>query len=194
VSGPQDFLLRADGRDVAGSAGRELAEGLLLARTSTLTMLRLQLAMERRDRGVALQTLDELVDLDSRLAALLEAMPPCQGLERLARDADEQRARLIHEKFGLGAGLRRSDERGPRHWIEPVEPEQRGLGAAEPSPAIASHSHPEAVAPRTPARSRSALLFGAALLVLVSAATAAFLFLGWEPESVRQWLEGSFTP
>jgi hypothetical protein len=194
VSGPQDFLLRADARDVAGSAGRELAEGLLLVRTSTMKMLRLQLAIERRDRGIALQTLDELVDLDSSLAALLGRMP-CEGLERLLGDADEQRARLIHEKFGLGAGLlRRSDERAPRPWTETAEQEPSALVAAEPSPIIAAHSHPEVAAEEAPSKWRSVLLFGAVLFALVSAAIAAFLFLGWEPDRVREWLEGSFTP
>jgi len=45
----------------------ELAEGLMLVRASTLKMIRLQLAMERHDRVVAQEAVDDLVALDRRL-------------------------------------------------------------------------------------------------------------------------------
>ena len=48
-------------------ASEELAEGLMLVRASTLKMIRLQLAMERRDRRVALEEVDDLLAIDRRL-------------------------------------------------------------------------------------------------------------------------------
>jgi hypothetical protein len=154
-------------------------------------MLRLQLAMERRDRGVALQTFDELVDLDARIAAFLGQMPPDEALEPLAREADEQHAKLVHEKFGLAAGLmRRSAEPEPREWVEVREApaaliaDVQDCNDAGAPPVLDLDAH-DRVSPH----GRWALLVGAAVLALLATAAAALHLLGWEPATFYALLE-----
>ena len=60
---------RTGERPAIGS--EQLAKGLLLVRASTLNVIRLQLAMERRDRPVALQTVDELMLLDRQIGEFM---------------------------------------------------------------------------------------------------------------------------
>ena len=83
----------------------ELAEGLMLVRASTLKMIRLQLAMERQDRRVALEAVDDLVALDRRLQDYL-ADVPADGEQLLFRNAlDAERATLNREKLSLAGGV-----------------------------------------------------------------------------------------
>jgi hypothetical protein len=171
-------LLRGEGRDV-GSTASGLAEGLMLVRASNMKMLRLQLALERRDRGTALQTFDELIDLDARIANVLGPIPPDQDLGDLARDASEQRAKLLHEKFGLAAGLqRRSEQPGPASWIEPATPER---DADEP-PSVSATAY---------VQSGVALHLAAAMLALSLVAALLVLLLGLGPDTLPGWLERS---
>lgn len=96
----------------------ELGQGLMLLRASAMKMVRLQLAMERRDRRAAMETLDELVVLDGRIRDLLtvDDHPMCRQLE-------EERSALVRERLLLAAGTS-----GPRltpdqpAWIEPAAP------------------------------------------------------------------------
>jgi hypothetical protein len=153
----------------------DLAEGLLLIRASTVKMLRLQLAMERRDQAVALQAVDDLVALDDRLALLL-GNPPGGALEPLVRDLEEQRFALQREKFGLAAAfVKRSPEAAP-HWIERASEPLVQDEAMEPLPDR----------PREPGSSvRSiALWIAAGFLCIVAALAAAGLVLGWDPTSL----------
>lgn len=82
---------------------RELAEGLMLMRASTLKVIRLQLAMERNDRRAALELVDDLVALDRSLHECLapEPVAPQQVPFRNGLDAD--RAMLDREKLALAA-------------------------------------------------------------------------------------------
>src|SRR3954468_22912313 len=80
----------------------ELAEGLMLVRASTLKMIRLQLAMERQDRRVALEAVDDLVALDRRLEHYLGDVPAPALDSRGALEVE--RATLNHEKLALAAG------------------------------------------------------------------------------------------
>ena len=60
---------------VAGPANQDdLVEGLVLVRASTLKLARLQLALERRDRRVALESVDDLMGFDERLEQHLAGM------------------------------------------------------------------------------------------------------------------------
>ena len=118
----------------------ELAEGLLLVRASTLKMIRLQLAMERQDRRVALEAVDDLVALDRRLGDYL-ADVPADGKQLLFRNAlDAERAIVDREKWTLAAGVIRrqpeplteedapaeDDWLGPRELLqEDVEPRRK---------------------------------------------------------------------
>ena len=88
----------------------ELAEGLMLVRESTLKVIRFQLAMERRDRRVALEAVDDLVALDRKLQDYLADVP--------APELEVERAALNREKLTLAAEVIRPETRA----IEPVAP------------------------------------------------------------------------
>jgi hypothetical protein len=103
----------------------ELAEGLMLVRASALKMIRFQLAMERQDRRVALETVDDLVALDRRLEEYL-ADVPAPPID-LRRELEVERAALNREKLTLAAEVIRGTP-------EAVEPAPEPL-AIEPVPA-----------------------------------------------------------
>src|SRR3954470_21931536 len=102
----------------------ELVEGLMLMRASTLKMIRLQLAMERNDRRVALEAVDDLVALDRRLEDYLADVPTAQLMFR--RELEVERAALNREKLTLAAEVIRSDAKGEEPVataaVENVEP------------------------------------------------------------------------
>ena len=83
----------------------DLARGMLLLRASNMNVVRLQLAMERRDRRLAMEALDGLVALDGELSGLIGDMPP-PGAEysALARRLDDQKVALASEKLVFAAG------------------------------------------------------------------------------------------
>ena len=83
-----------------------LAESLMLVRASTLSVVRLQLAVQRGDRGVAAQTVDYLVDLDRHLQQLMAAMPGSDEFSPATDALDAQRSALNREKLALAAGIR----------------------------------------------------------------------------------------
>lgn len=153
----------------AAAGYEELGQGLMLLRASTMKMVRLQLAMERRDRRTAMETLDELVMLDGRIRDLLTAMPQDLADPPMQRELDEERSVLVRERLLLAAGTR-----GPAlvaegsQWIEPKP---------EPAPAMPVESQGWAVIEEeeAPAGGRT-LLFVALLLLLCAAAGATALF------------------
>lgn len=85
--------------------GNELAEGLMLLRAITLKTIRLQLAIERHDRQVALRAADDLVTLDRRLQDCLEHVPATQEQLMFRRELDSERAVLNEEKLTLAAEI-----------------------------------------------------------------------------------------
>ena len=91
----------------------ELAEGLMLVRASTLKMIRLQLAMERHDRRVALETVDDLIALDRRLQDYLASVPGAGGQLMFRRELDAERAALNREKLTLAAEVIRAPQPQP---------------------------------------------------------------------------------
>jgi hypothetical protein len=102
---------RAKERDLAPPSvgSEELAEGLMLVRASTLKVVRFQLAMERHDRRVALEAVDDLVAIDRRLQAYL-ADVPAAAEQLLFRDLlDAERNLLNHEKLALVAEVVRRE-------------------------------------------------------------------------------------
>ena len=143
-------------RDVAPApvGSDELAEGLMLVRASTLKMIRLQLAMERRDRRVALEAVDELVALDRRLEHYLADVP--------APELQVERAALNREKLTLAAEVIRSEPRP----AEAVAPE------LAPEPAWEDH----AVEEEKP--NRATWWLAAILLLLSALAGLAYYYAG----------------
>jgi hypothetical protein len=118
-------------RDAATPIGStELAEGLLLVRASTLKMIRLQLAMERRDRHVALEAVDDLVALDCQLRDYLEGIPATGDQLMFRRELEGERAALNQEKLTLAAEvLLRPAE--PPEQADPVQGGDDWLGPRE---------------------------------------------------------------
>jgi hypothetical protein len=148
----------------------ELAEGLMLVRASTLKMIRLQLAIQRNDRRVALEAVDDLVSLDRRLRDYLSAVPGSDRQVMFRRELDAERAMLDREKLTLAAEVLR---RAPEPQIEQPEPigddwlGPRGLPIEDAAP-------------------RRSRLWLAGIPVAASALTAAAWFAG-VPE-IRSWL------
>ena len=91
----------------------ELAEGLMLVRESTLKVIRFQLAMERHDRKVALETVDDLVALDRKLRDYLGDVP--------APELEVQRAALNREKLTLAAEVIRPEPKAAEAVAPPAE-------------------------------------------------------------------------
>lgn len=113
----------APARDGAMFFGRdELAEGLMLFRAGTLKMIRLQLALEQRDRRVALAAVDDLVALDRQLEDYLAQLPtaPVPGAQMAELEAE--RAALNREKLTLAAGVIRREAPAPEAVLEPAAP------------------------------------------------------------------------
>jgi hypothetical protein len=96
----------------AGSAigAEQLAQGLLLFRASTLKVVRLQLAIERRDRRVALEAVDDLVALDRCLRDYLSEVPTSCDHDDFRSWLEVNRSALNHEKLTIAAGTTNEGE------------------------------------------------------------------------------------
>jgi hypothetical protein len=162
---PED---QAGGRSAVGA--QDLAQGLMLVRASTINMVRLQLAMERRDRRVALQALDELTLLDRRIGDFIDDLPvDSDDVWADARRLEHQHRALAAEKLVLAAGTS-----GPgvtaisNQWID----------QPQAAPAVDTrHAAAEEIPAEPRARDVSPHLIAAVLLLLMLAGAAAFLFL-----------------
>lgn len=104
--------------------GVDLVRGLLLLRASSMNLIRFQLAMERRDRRVALETVDELVAIDGCLRDFIQDMSaPDDTFAEFAREVEQQRASLVREKLTLVAGKTGPAVRQDQpEWVEPPVP------------------------------------------------------------------------
>ena len=165
----------AGGKTIRPVGSDELAEGLMLVRASTMKVIRLQLAMERRDRRLALQTMDELVDLDGRIRDFLGDIPVSPAvIAGMEREMEEQRIALTREKFTLTAGIGKASapERG---WIEHRPAAELSLpsAAAEESETLLLETEAE-----EPAATRPWTILLLALLFLVVAVVCAGMLLG----------------
>jgi hypothetical protein len=101
----------------------EHAEGLMLLRASTLKIIRLQLAMERHDRRLAIEAMDDLVALDRRLQDYLAAVPATGEQLMFQRELDCERAALNAEKLTLAAEvLRRPTNAANPNEADPIAP------------------------------------------------------------------------
>ena len=194
MSGSQAFISHANDGVVGGDP--ELAQALLLVRVSTMKMLRLQLALERRDKAVALQAVDDLIELDTWMADAGGRSADGRLLEAIAHEADDERTALLHERFGLAAGMvQRASELGRQAWIEP-EPAQaatnllvQAAGRAEAEEAYEFlGTNFEAPEEEVPTRRLRWLLVVALPLVILAAAAGVALVLGWRPEALLSQL------
>ena len=150
----------------------ELAEGLMLVRASTLKIVRLQLAMERQDRRVALETVDDLVALDRLLQEYLADVPAAAD-QLLLRDAlVDERAMLNREKLALASGVVRREPPAAAAQPTPTEPDEISWDGFDFAP------------PRERSPHRAILWFALVLAMLAAAAGAAWMLAG--PEALAR--------
>jgi len=132
--------VRARAAEPLSIGSEELAEGLMLVRASTLKIVRLQLAMERQDRRVALETVDDLVALDRLLQDYL-ADVPAAAEQSVLRDAlDDERAMLNREKLALASGITRREPLAP--VVAPIASEPEAVVWADFDFAPPEERHP----------------------------------------------------
>ena len=186
------FIGRANWVSRPASEG-DLARGMLLLRASNMNVMRLQLAMERSDRRLAMEALDGLVALDGELKGFIEDMPPAdEALTEMARRLDAQKAVLASEKLVFAAGRSGPSLARPKDIAPPApvaEPDAPRTLSLEPEwvPAHLVEEEDEAGGGRGVAWVAAALLFlilgGVAALHLAGLATlpiSAIPFLGGE--------------
>ena len=174
---------------VAPTAGEELAEGLMLLRASTLKVIRLQLAIERQDRRVALEAMDDLVALDDELQKCLATMPAPVDLAGLQDALAVERSSLDREKLGLAAEVisARSRVEPPSVFPEP-EPEPNPLEAEPTVPAPSYDWQRFRYQDDEPTTARRGWLSVVAVILILSALVAAGYILGYL-EIVREWAQ-----
>jgi hypothetical protein len=88
-------------------SSNETSEGFMLLRASMLKLLRLQLAIERHDRPVALASVDDLIALDRRLQVYLNRFPATAEQLMFRRELECEQASVSKEKLTLAAGILR---------------------------------------------------------------------------------------
>ena len=171
----------------APAASDELAEGLMLLRASSLKTIRLQLAIERHDRRVALEAMDDLVALDDELQKVLAGIPAPDDFADLQAALSIERSRLDHEKLGLAAGVI-TERSQPQSVRVPDPPQPQPLAIIEDAPAFPADEWHRLryVAEEDGKSSKRRWLWAAALLAFVAALAAAAYWLGYL-EVVRDW-------
>lgn len=170
---------------VAPGTSEELAEGLMLLRASTLKVIRLQLAIERQDRRVALEAMDDLVALDDELQKCLAGMPAPLELADLQDALASERSSLDREKLGLAAEVISGRSRAEAALVgpEPYRP--------DPEPAVPAPSYDWQrfrYEEDEPASSKRGRLWAGAVILILSALVAAAYMLGYL-EIVREWAQ-----
>lgn len=157
----------APGETAISAGSNDLAEELMLLRASTLKIIRLQLAIERHDRHVALTVLDELIALDRRLQDHLMGVHPTGEQPMFRSELDSERAALSREKLTLAAGIyrRSSNIVAQAGAVEEADLAQADDGWLEPDSLFE---------PERPRRSRWTLAI--VLILFLSALTAGAYF------------------
>lgn len=167
-------------------SGSDLARGLMLLRASNMNVVRLQLAMERRDRRLAMEAVDDLVALDREIGGFVSAMPQARShFGDLSREIEGQRTAIAAEKLVLAGGksgprLRTGAEQDasteaadPPDWIGPIIAD--GEEDAAPGGAV-----------------RGAAVVGGMLLFIGAGTAAAIYALGLDlaplVDAARTWL------
>ncbi len=171
------FIGRADWAPRPASES-DLARGMLLLRASNMNVMRLQLAMERSDRRLAMEALDGLVALDGELKGFIEDMPPSDdAFSEMTRRLDAQKAVLASEKLVFAAGrsgpsLAKPREIGPS---APVAEPEVGRTLNLETEWVPAHLLEEE---ERAGRGRRFAWIAAALLLLILAGAAALYMAG----------------
>ncbi|MEA1015136.1 hypothetical protein [Sphingosinicella sp. LY1275] len=161
---------------------------MTLLRASNLSVVRLQLAMERQDKRQTIEALDGLVALDGEIRELVGTMPAeAEPLREMTQRIDDQRSAIASEKLVFAAG-----RAGPAlaRNIDPAP-------VSEPTPLLDEASEDweayEEAGEETAHRHTAALIL--ALLFLVAAIGAGTLHWagiggGTLPERLQTWMGG----
>lgn len=67
----------------------DLAIGMQLLRASNMKAVRLQLALMKRDRDMAMEAVDSLIELDGQIASFIKDMPPVEVAVRELREISQ---------------------------------------------------------------------------------------------------------
>jgi len=170
---------------VAPGTSEELAEGLMLLRASTLKVIRLQLAIERQDRRVAMEAMDDLVALDDELQKCLATMPSPADLAGLQDALAVERSSLDREKLGLAAEVISGRSRAQAALVEP-EPHTMEPEALVPAPSYDWQRF--RYEDDEPTSSPRGWLWAGAVILILSALVAAAYMLGYL-EIIREWAQ-----
>ena len=166
---------------------RRVMQGLQLSRASTLSLMRMQLAVRSGERMQAMAAMDRLDALDAELERLIAQLPAPDsndpGWQAIAKHIEEQKLALAFEKLALASGIVGPDMVSIEEALPgPAEQTEQPADPALWEPVEPLPDMPELAAVRAqaeefaPERSRgisSAVLGLALTLAIAAGATAA---------------------
>lgn len=174
------------------AALRTMLQGLLLSRASTLSLMRLQLAVRSGERVQAMEAMDRLDMLDTELERVI-ANAPLPGYDDsstqiIAKHIEDQKLALAFEKLALASGIVGPDMVSPEEPLlpEPDAPDQSAAPEAwqppEHAPDIAElaalRTQEEEFTPhRSPGVSSTVIGLILTLLIAAGVAAAAWAYL-----------------
>ena len=143
--------------------------GLQYCRASTLSLTRLELALESRDRQRIIEAMDRLHALDGEIERKVASLPAPAGAEALNEHLGREKMAVAFEKLVLASGIS-----GPG-LASPLASLPRPSRIGVPAPDI---DWPPADEMPTPRLMRAVRTYGlkAALLLTLAAATGAVIF------------------
>jgi hypothetical protein len=169
-----------------GIGGDELARGLMLVRSSAMKLARLHLAMERQDRRLVLETMDDLAAIDRQIQDFVDEIPTSDsGIAALQDELEQQKLALAREKLALAAGIIRRDQPQPNAKPSaalgdevPAEAEVYSTSPHAPLPIRADHPVQEewvAAWEEEAPRSRTGFIMTLIALLMVAGLGALFM-------------------
>ena len=156
--------------NIADREATTLFWGLQYCRASTLSLTRLELALESGDRQRIIEAMDRLHALDGEIERKVASLPAPVGAEALNEHLGREKMAVAFEKLVLASGIS-----GPGLASPPTSlPQPSRIGV--PAPDI---DWPPADEMPTPRLMRAIRDYGpkAALLVTLAAATGAVIFV-----------------
>lgn len=144
--------------------------GLQYCRASTLSLTRLELALESRDRQRIIEAMDRLHALDGEIERKVASLPAPAGAEALNEHLGREKMAVAFEKLVLASGISGPGLASPSTSL----PQPSRIGV--PAPDV---DWPPAGETREPRLVRAVRTYGpkAALLLTLAAATGAAIFV-----------------
>lgn len=190
-----DAIAELDSTD--GPSQTDLVDGLQLVRASTLKLARLQLALERHDRRVALEAVDDLVRFDQSLEQHLSGLRDPHQHSVMDLAVAVERAALNREKLTLAAEIISNGSDAPEADPQPLEEQAEAL---EPAPVVNEISVESPAEEAFPAeewfdaweeepKPRPAIWWLLAVVLLLAAIGAVMWWIGLS--TTLEWLEAT---